>query len=69
MCIRDRIVAIVAGGRLCDRFGPVRPLQLGVLIFAAGVVLSALAVSMPMLLAGRFVQGLGGGLTLSLIHI
>ena len=58
-----QIVAIVAGGRLCDRFGPVRPLQLGVLIFAAGVLLSALAVSMPMLLAGRFVQGLGGGLT------
>jgi len=58
-----QIVAIVWGGRLSDAVGPIRPLQAGVAVFAAGVALSALAVSMPMLLAGRFVQGFGGGLT------
>lgn len=58
-----QIVAIVWGGRLSDRIGPIRPLQLGVAIFALGVVVSASAISMPMLLAGRFVQGFGGGLT------
>ena len=57
-----QIIAIVAGGRLSDRIGPVRPLKAGVATFAVGIVVSATAVSMQMLLAGRFIQGFGGGL-------
>ena len=57
-----QIVAIVVAGRLCDRLGPVRPLQAGIAVFAAGVVASACAVTMPWFLAGRFIQGFGGGL-------
>lgn len=57
-----QILAIVLAGRLCDDLGPTRPLQAGVVVFGVGVVLSALAWSMPVFLAGRFVQGFGGGL-------
>lgn len=57
-----QIVAIVLGGRLADRVGPVRPLWVGVAVFAAGIALSASAIAMPMFLAGRLVQGFGGGL-------
>ena len=53
--------AIVASGRLTDRVGPRLPLLAGFVVFAAGLVVSALAPTMPVLLAGRFVQGLGGG--------
>lgn len=57
-----QILAIVWAGRLCDDVGPTRPMQAGVAVFALGVVISALAWSMPVFLAGRFVQGFGGGL-------
>lgn len=57
-----QILAIVWAGRLCDDVGPTRPLTAGVAVFGLGVVLSALAWSMPVFLAGRFVQGFGGGL-------
>lgn len=53
--------AIVAAGRLCDSSGPVAPLAIGFVVFAAGLVLAGTAASMPVLLAARFVQGLGGG--------
>ncbi len=57
-----QIVAIILAGRLSDRVGPVLPLQIGVTVFTVGIVVCATAFSMPMLLAGRFVQGFGGGL-------
>lgn len=57
-----QVVAIVLGGRLCDSRGPGRPLQWGIAVFAVGLAISASSLSMPMFLAGRFVQGFGGGL-------
>lgn len=56
-----QIVAIVLAGRFCDQVGPVRPLWSGLALFTGGIVVAALAPSMAVLLAGRFVQGLGGG--------
>ncbi|WP_052462603.1 MFS transporter [Nigerium massiliense] len=56
-----QILAIVIAGRLCDRSGPVPPLVGGLALFGAGLVIAALAPAMPVLLVGRFVQGLGGG--------
>ncbi|MFT3875474.1 MAG: MFS transporter [Propioniciclava sp.] len=56
-----QMVAIVLAGRLCDRIGPTRPLLVGLGIFAAGIIVAALAPSMAVLLAGRAIQGLGGG--------
>lgn len=53
--------AIVAAGQFSDRLGPRLPLAAGFVVFAVGIVISALAPTMPVLLSGRFVQGLGGG--------
>jgi MFS family permease len=53
--------AIVAAGQFSDRIGPKLPMVVGFAVFAAGIVISASAPTMPVLLAGRFVQGLGGG--------
>lgn len=53
--------AIVAAGQFSDRIGPKVPMIVGFVVFAAGLVLAGAAPTMPMLLFGRFVQGLGGG--------
>ncbi|HTT01055.1 MAG TPA: multidrug effflux MFS transporter [Steroidobacteraceae bacterium] len=56
-------VGLAAGqlvyGPLSDRLGRRGPLLFGSAIFVAGSVMSALAVSLPMLLAGRLAQSLG----------
>lgn len=56
-----QLVAIVVAGRITDAIGPVRPLLVGLVVFAIGIVVAALAPTMVVLLVGRFVQGLGGG--------
>ena len=53
--------AIVAAGQFSDRLGPRLPMAVGFVVFAIGIVVSAAAPTMPLLLVGRFVQGLGGG--------
>ena len=55
------MVGIVAAGRVADQRGPAVPYIVGLLIFAAGLTISGLATSMPMLVAGRALQGLGAG--------
>ena len=53
---------ILLGGSLGDRFGRKRIFQLGVVIFAVGSLLCAVAPNAPMLTAARVVQGVGGAL-------
>jgi MFS family permease len=53
--------AIVAAGQASDRFGPKSPLVVGFIVFAVGIVVAGTASSMLVLIAGRFVQGLGAG--------
>jgi len=48
-------------GRLSDLFGRRPVLLISIGIFVLGAALSALAVSMPMLIVTRIIQGLGGG--------
>ena len=48
-------------GRVADVVGIRRPLVVGVLVMATGAGLSALAPSLPLLLAGRALQGAGAG--------
>lgn len=48
-------------GKLGDLFGRRAVLQAGIGVFLSGAVICALAPSMWTLVAGRFVQGLGGG--------
>lgn len=56
-----QLFATVAGGRLSDRLGPARPMIGGAVLFAVGLVIAGTAGHMIQLLAGRLVQGLGGG--------
>jgi MFS family permease len=62
------IVAAAAGGLLRARLGLRRAALLGPLVFVAGALLCAAAPTMPVLLAGRLVQGLGAGLALALSY-
>src|SRR5262245_53849576 len=55
------LVGIVVAGLLIDRRGIVTPFVLGLAMFALGLTIAGAAVSMPMLIVGRLVHGLGGG--------
>ncbi len=55
------LVGIVAAGREADRTGPARPYVAGVVLFGSGLVVGGLAPSMPVLVVGRALQGLGAG--------
>jgi len=53
---------LLLGGAAGDRFGRRRLLVIGTVIFAAASLACALAPSLPLLLAGRALQGLGAAL-------
>jgi MFS family permease len=55
------VIGMVVAGNWADRRGPAAPLYASVALFAAGLLIAGTSVSMPMLVAGRLVQGLGGG--------
>ncbi|MBP2705741.1 MFS transporter [Microbispora sp. RL4-1S] len=56
------IIATLVGGRWSDARGPGAALWAGVGGFIAGLAVSGLAPGMEVFLAGRFLQGFGGGL-------
>jgi MFS family permease len=61
------VIGMVAVGAWCDRGGVLAPLSTAVVLFVAGLLISGLALSMPTLVVGRLVQGLGtGGQTVAL---
>ncbi|MEM1130403.1 MAG: MFS transporter [Pseudomonadota bacterium] len=53
---------MVAGGKLGDTFGRVNTLRIGLVIFIASSVICLVSPTMPVLLAGRALQGIGAGL-------
>ena len=55
------MIGIVFAGDQADRRGAGRPYVIGLVLFAAGLVIGGLAPSMPVLVVGRFVQGFGAG--------
>lgn len=55
------IVAGASAALLTMRFGLRRPMAAAALLFAFGCAVSAVAPTMPVVLAGRLLQGLGGG--------
>jgi MFS family permease len=63
------VVATVLSGRMGDRRGPAPALLAGPALFAAGLVVAGTATSMPMLLAGRALQGLGSGFLLVAVSL
>lgn len=57
------LLGIVVVGGLLDQGGVVRPYAIGLGLFGAGLLIGGFAPSMPVLIAGRFLQGLGAGAT------
>jgi MFS family permease len=55
------LIGIAVAGRHVDRLGPGRPFALGIALFAVGLSVAGAAPTMEVLVAGRFVQGLGTG--------
>jgi MFS family permease len=55
------LIGIVLSGGLIDRRGLGGPFAAGIALFAIGLIVGGLAPSMPVLVAARFVQGLGAG--------
>ncbi|MBP6861808.1 MAG: MFS transporter [Neisseriaceae bacterium] len=62
------IVGSTLAAKLIDRLGPRWAYLLGLGVFSTGTLLCALAPSMPLLLLGRSVQGLGGGILMALSY-
>ncbi len=65
----DSYVLVLAGllllaGSIGDRFGRKRGMTIGLLLFAAGSIVGALADSIGTLVAGRAIQGLGAAFVL-----
>lgn len=62
------LLGIVIGGQDADRHGARRPFAVGLLLFGAGLLLSGFAPNMLLLVAGRVVQGLGGGAVVTALY-
>ncbi|MFJ8044924.1 MFS transporter [Kitasatospora sp. NPDC096147] len=63
------LFAMVLSGQWADRRGPVGPLFSGIAVFASGLVLSGTAANMWTFVAGRAVQGFGGGLVIVALYV
>ena len=67
-----QIGALVAGAAtavLCQRAGIKRVLSVASLLYGVGCALAAMAPTMPILLAARLVQGIGGGTLIALTYV
>ena len=56
------VVGMVLAGASCDRHGARQATSLGLVVFAAGLLLAGFADDMAWVVAGRIVQGLGAGM-------
>ena len=63
------VVAMVWSGRDCDQHGPLRSMTLGMALFAVGLLIAGLAGSMPSLVVGRIIQGLGTGALVVALYV
>jgi MFS family permease len=63
------IIAGAAGGALCLRFGIKRVFAGAAVIYAAGCLAAAAAPDMALVIGARWVQGLGGGMMLSVCYV
>lgn len=55
------LIGITAGGTLSDRHGPALPFLSGAALFALGLIAAGASPTMPLLVAARFLQGVGSG--------
>ena len=63
------IIGITLAGADADRRGPTRALVAGTALFALGMAVSGLATGMPLVIAGRAIQGFGSGALGSVVYV
>ena len=63
------LLGMVVAGEVSDRLGPGRPMIIGLLLFVVGLLISGTATTMAQLIAGRMVQGLGGGVLIVVMYV
>ncbi len=63
------LLSVVVGGGMADRSGPGRPFTLGLALFGVGLLTSGFAPTMPVLILGRVLQGLGGGALVTATYV
>ncbi|UCH27607.1 MAG: MFS transporter [Trueperaceae bacterium] len=63
------LLSTVLSGSLADRRGPGLPFFIGLGLFAAGLFTSGFAPTMEVLIAGRVLQGLGGGALITSMYV
>src|SRR5882724_5823619 len=67
--VASSLVAATCTGMLTARVGPRTTFCAGAIVFAAGASLCSLATAMGWVIAGRFVQGFGGGLLTAVAYV
>lgn len=67
--IATQLMSTAIAGPWADRFGARSPLLVGSCLLPAGLALAGLAPNMPVLVVGRALQGLGGGLLLVPLYV
>lgn len=67
--VASSVVGMVGAGIWADRRGPARPLVAAIVVFTVGLIIAGLALAMPVLVAGRFVQGFGSGAMTVAIYV
>lgn len=67
--LASSIVAASCTGYVTSVFGARRAFSTGALVFGTGALLCALAPSMAQVIAGRFIQGFGGGLLAAMAYV
>nr|WP_225447747.1 MFS transporter [Streptacidiphilus sp. P02-A3a] len=63
------LLAMVVSGEWSDKRGPLGPLAAGIGTFGVGLVIAGTAQDMWVFVAGRAVQGLGGGLLIVALYV
>jgi len=67
--LASAVVGMVAAGTWSDRHGPAGSLLVSLVLFTVGILVSGLAPSMPVLVTGRVVQGLGTGALIVSLYV
>ncbi|HEU4757358.1 MAG TPA: MFS transporter [Agromyces sp.] len=63
------VVGMVVAGNWSDRSGPLPPLLAAAVLFVVGLVIAGLAPSMPVLVLGRLVHGVGGAAVIVPLYV
>ncbi|GAA0280246.1 MFS transporter [Cryptosporangium japonicum] len=63
------LLGMVLAGELADKLGPTKPMLVGLVAFALGLLVAGTATTMVQLIVGRLVQGLGGGILIVVMYV